>query len=1504
MFHTDDPRLTAYVLGELDGDSRAELEANLERSPELRHAVDELREAAAFLTEALHNEPSPSLTPQQRESIRAASRRGAEEAVPPPNQDDAAATRSPAPAPMESPLARRRTPVWLTAAIGTAAVVLIAIVSGWRPFSNDGGPENERIAAVNREDASATAPPAAHQSRSRAPLPMGREVDEQSSAAVEDSYGMQPQSGDAGSAGRGFRYFSEGERHDPTQQGLGMERDGTRIADLSSQLGAESGPSQNEFYSRANSGGAVPADATPDAVELQFGGGLGGGGFGGAPGMGFDRSAGGPGGVPANRELAQSISGTEGAPRPESFRAEPFGDAADATAPAAPALAPRASGPAPPGIVPQRLQMQSNNPVPNDAGPSAAVGLRPQITGSPEPAPAAPPLPTSEADPSFFAPAEKSAESLATNGAAAPRGDMPLAERPRGEVGRVRRSMEAISEDSPKPQAATTSPAPLTNRPAPDKAGEPARDAALAKSEIAAAEFDDRAGGGQAGKDDDQKPQQQGRSEGRKSEQVEETQKEAKEGDQETEAAKRLLEKKSMSLAQRTWRRVQAVPNASRLMVGDQDELALHGMQANVTIDGFRARVVLDLYFYNDRDHALEGDFKLRLPNDASLYYFAFGQSSFEYRPSVDQLASSGFIPPESLRTSGTGPEDIARLREGTWSNVKEARIVPREKAAYAYSETVRRRIDPALVEWAGAGVFNARVFPLMPRKLHHIVCAYDVNLTADGEALNYSLDLPEDVSEVQVDLNLAAVPGAQAQVSPDARPFTASGRAYYHLEGPWTRPLQVRIASPETLVLHGKDSEGNQFFATRLTPDLPAEDAAAGSPHATFLVDTSLSASPDKFNVWLKLLETTLAKNRDSMKHFAVLFFNIESHWWKEKYVENNEENVQELLNYCNTLALEGATDLRQALAEATKPSWPQDEKPASQPDLFLLSDGAITWGEQNLHLLAQTLRDGTGGTLFAYQTGLTGTAIGVLEHLARESGGAVFSIAHEDEIDKAAVAHRQRPWRLVDVTVPGGDDLLVAGRPKSIYPGQPLLVVGRGNAGNEAVVSVARGEEQHSIRIPLGEAIECETPTRLYGQVAVGQLEDLGAAVEDVAIAYARHFRVTGQTCSLLMLDNEADYQRFNIRPEDDAFVVKSSAAKRVIDNKLDELGDQLADPKRSLELWLAKLETTPGVQLQLSTAMKLALERVPAESLAVKPSRLEVKSRTRDEMPKKFFQQLESGQLDYDVVTEEAARRLEAHSPADALKAVSNLVENQPGDPTLARDVAFSAIEWGLGGQAYWLLRRVAESRPYEPQVYQALGQCAAEMGSADLAIVYYEVALGGQWHPRYQDVSRIAAVEYTHLLRRIDKGELSSEIPDYAKARLESLVQNLDLGKADLVVAMMWNTDRTDVDLHVIEPSGEECFFQHRNTRSGGELTRDVVEGYGPEMYVIKTAAHGKYLVRADYYNVDANRTQLRTKVYVTLYEDFGGRKEHVTKKTVVLNRGKDLRDVAEVFVEKQ
>jgi len=542
--------------------------------------------------------------------------------------------------------------------------------------------------------------------------------------------------------------------------------------------------------------------------------------------------------------------------------------------------------------------------------------------------------------------------------------------------------------------------------------------------------------------------------------------------------------------------------------------------------------------------------------------------------------------------------------------------------------------------------------------------------------------------------------------------------------------------------------------------------------------------------------------------------------------------------------------------------------------------------------------------GSLFAYNTGTTGTATDVLEHLARQTGGAVFSVAKEEEVVAAATAHRRRPWRLLHASIAGGTDVLVAGRPRNIYPGQRLLIVGRGGLGTDAEVTlhVRRGEDDRQMRIPLDRVVQSDLTPRIYGHVAVGQLEDLAAATEEVSVAYARHFRVTGRTCSLLMLESEADYRRFDIKPEDDAFVVKSSRADEVILKTFDEMAERLGDPKQSLLDWLTKLERLRGVEFKAPTAFRLAIEHMPPDAFDVQTPRLECKLRRREQLPKAFQKALSTKgdayePLDYNVFAAEAERRFAEYGGPDALKALSSLVESNPGDMVLARDVAFSAIEWGLGGQAYPLLCRVAQARPYQPLTYQAIGRCLAELGHADLAMVYYEVAFSGSWDRRFRDFNRIVAVEYLHLLQRICAGELESHAADYAKARCESLSNEFDMADADLVITMMWNTDRTDVDLHVVEPSGEQCNYQHRKTKNGGQLTEDVTEGFGPEMYVLPKTPRGKYTAKVHYYGSDSNRTSTRTKVYLTIYEDFSTDLERVTHHVVTLGDRNETRQVA-------
>ncbi|MEI8373170.1 MAG: hypothetical protein WCJ35_10105 [Planctomycetota bacterium] len=957
-----------------------------------------------------------------------------------------------------------------------------------------------------------------------------------------------------------------------------------------------------------------------------------------------------------------------------------------------------------------------------------------------------------------------------------------------------------------------------------------------------------------------------------------------------------------------TWKPSHIVPNTSRLMVGDKEELPLKGMQVDVRVDGFRARVLIDLYYFNDHPQPLEGNFQLRLPDEASPYFFAFGRTVYQ-APRITPTDSM-FFKPQQVSQGDTTPEKILALRGNSWEQPKVARMVPKEKAALAYRDTVRRRVDPALVEWSGAGVFQCRVFPLAPQSMHRVTIGYDVDLLRVGDDLELRLDLPGQTPATIVDLNIAA--SNARQVSLDA-PATASAdgqRISYRLIDPKEHPLAVRLRKPGTLMLTGADEATGNYFATRVGLTLPETPTADRSKQAVFVVDTSLSAGP-QFPLWTKLLRATLENNRDSIHEFAVVFFNVETFWWQEKFVANTPENVDALLDYADGLALEGATNLGRALKEAASPAW-RKKADGPGPDLFLLSDGAATWGEDRWALLAATLATGHSperkgeSALFAYRTGLAGGDPRLLAYLAEQTDGAVFSLVGEAEIASASVAHRNRPWQLTGIEMAGGHDLLVAGRPQYVFPGQQLLVVGRleqqvsggarlGSSHTTSqpesplmVFTLQQGKTTQTISVKMDQVLASELAARTFGQVATTQLEDASsAAAEPIATAYARHFRVTGRTCSLLMLETEQDYARFNIKPEEDSFVVKDRPAGTVVAKVAAETTAAMGDPKANFLAWYRKVRESSEVHFDLPAALNIALEGMPSETFAVTASLLQCKLRLRKDLPENLRQPWQSGLPDYETLDAEAQRRLAAYGSDDALRGLSSLVEDRPGDAALARDLAFSAIEWQRPGEAYHLLRRAATARTFEPITFHAMAHCLEVMGQTDLAIVYYELACGGQWDGRFGDMHNIAQLDYLRFLRHVAGSREKVLLAEYAKARMATLAAAQLRDTADVAALILWNTDGTDVDLHVIEPSGEECFFSHTQTRSGGHISRDVTTGFGPELYLLPDAPAGNYRVSAHYFAADANRASTRTKVLAFIYEGWGTKDEKVTVKALAL-----------------
>lgn len=962
-------------------------------------------------------------------------------------------------------------------------------------------------------------------------------------------------------------------------------------------------------------------------------------------------------------------------------------------------------------------------------------------------------------------------------------------------------------------------------------------------------------------------------------------------------ASKKLVE---------TWKRSRITANTSRLMIGETDDLPLKAIQINVHIDGFRARVVMDAFYFNDRNRQYEGTFKLRLPEGANPYFFAFG----------DMILTADAVPQQSLFMSaaksvrqGALPEEIMAARKDVWSAPKEARMVPKEKAVYTYMGTVSRRLDPALMEWAGPGIFSCRVFPLRPKKMHRIVIGYDVDLIPTGNEFQYLLDLPRHVPQTLIDIVVADVPNTTISVTP-AVPVVhvaandgAPAKCHYRFDRPISSTIKVKVHYPGTLLLVGNDRQTGDYVATGLRPVIPVTKPLSEENAAIFMVDVSLSSNPDRFNTYLKLLAAILNNNRDTIRKFAVLFFNIESFWYREAFIENTPVHVSALLQYADTLALEGATDIGEALRNASQPAWLSSDTKTNSWDLFLLSDGSITWGEEELYALSEVLHSGKGNTLFSYRTGLSGTDMAVLHHLARESGGAVFSVVGESEIAKAATAHRSRPWMIMGIGLDGCHDVLVAGRPKTLFPGQFLRLAGRGTPASQARLKIylEQDGEKKTLVYTIDGQILSPLAQRAYGRIAVGQLESFGVAADDVSKAYATHFRITGKTDSLLMLESEAEYQRFNIQPESNAYIVTNEPVNDFIALLIKDAGDVLGNPKDRFMAWLKTLSNKPGVAVELPRALNVAIEKIPSHAFGVSTKPIIASHHSRAGIPETIQHQLTAKKPDYDAIYTEAKRRRDRYGSADYLRALSSLVESSPADTVMTRDVAYSIANIGYPGHAYRLFYKTSRLRPYEPQSYRDMAKVLEKSGRADLALLYYEIGLNGEWPVRFGDFELIVGLDYLRFLRQVVTGKLQVNIADYAKVRLDSIASRFDLGKADMIVTITWNTDNTDVDLHVREPTGETCSFKNTRTRIGGIITRDVTSGFGPEMYVLKNAVKGTYTIKVKYYSIETNRLSTRTKVSATITQGWGTDHEHITEKTVALMTETDMHDIMRVSI---
>jgi tetratricopeptide (TPR) repeat protein len=257
------------------------------------------------------------------------------------------------------------------------------------------------------------------------------------------------------------------------------------------------------------------------------------------------------------------------------------------------------------------------------------------------------------------------------------------------------------------------------------------------------------------------------------------------------------------------------------------------------------------------------------------------------------------------------------------------------------------------------------------------------------------------------------------------------------------------------------------------------------------------------------------------------------------------------------------------------------------------------------------------------------------------------------------------------------------------------------------------------------------------------------------------------------------------------------------------------------------------------------------------------------------------------------------------------LSNMAEFKLEDAAIWRSMGWRLREAGQYNEAEICFRKALKLRNEEGQSRRDLALVLSESGKAarNAAALTEAMAL-------------LKEAAFTNFARRSGRRSNDRQVSIVALEELNALiawcaavewpegtrptVPELDAAyRRDLPVkiriVLSWDADETDIDLHVLEPDGEEAYYGHRRTSSGGFVSEDVTTGYGPEEYLRKEGL-GTFKILSNYFASHQTALTGATTVTATVYTDWGTAAEKLKILTLRLDKPKDKHLIGEIKVE--
>ncbi|MFO7722542.1 MAG: VWA domain-containing protein, partial [Bacteroidales bacterium] len=342
--------------------------------------------------------------------------------------------------------------------------------------------------------------------------------------------------------------------------------------------------------------------------------------------------------------------------------------------------------------------------------------------------------------------------------------------------------------------------------------------------------------------------------------------------------------------------------------------------------------------------------------------------------------------------------------------------LLDRDEARSIYESIVRRKQDPALMEYAGYGLYRTSVFPVPAGRTRTISLKYTILCSQKGGNIQFIYPFGtqkfsnDRIGKVQFTANITSDKELRNIFSPTHKVHLDRTVAK-KVVVTWTElnslPMQdfKLYFSPSaqevsvSLMSYMAEGESTGSFLMLINPDIKTRADRKVPKDVIIVIDKSGSMSGQKMEQAKKAAEFII-NNLNSEDRFNLVVYESSINIYQNKMIPSSPEAIRDALSYVNTISASGGTNINDALGRAL--SFASE---GSRPQYILfLTDGMPTVGETNEGRIASNAMSAnkTKARIYSFGVGYDVNAR-LLDRISADHGGSVTYVKPGENLEIA---------------------------------------------------------------------------------------------------------------------------------------------------------------------------------------------------------------------------------------------------------------------------------------------------------------------------------------------------------------------------------------------------------------------------------------------------------------------------------------------------------------------